>query len=235
MGSLPSSTNCRVTAPTRSRLWALGLYTDPASTPETKDNVRLLWPELWPSVAEETRHAFGTKHARYAANAEKAQSLASRELLDLVNGQAYLPEPIRAANLSNILDALLAAHHGLNNFYNEPSPARALEAFVGERGDVPEGVVDRYSAVLVEVFLTNGHGVAFSADPVYRRLLERLDSRGAGLALRAIRNPAIATRSCNTRIPQGAVGRAARAAGPEAERDGQTGSCWRQFNPMTAR
>lgn len=171
-----------------------GLYTDPGSTPETKDNVRLLWPELWPAVSENARHDFGTKHARYAANADRAQSQASRELLDLVNGQAYLPDQIRAANLSDILDALLAAHHGFNNFYNEPSPARALEAFVGERGDVPEGVVARYTAALVEVFLTNGYGVAFAADPIYTRLLERLDSRQAGLALRAIRNPAIAAK-----------------------------------------
>ena len=171
-----------------------GLYTEPASTPETKDNIRLLWPELWPAVSDDVRHEFGTKHARYAANADRAQSLASRELLDLVNGQAYLPDQIRAANLADILDALLAAHHGFNNFYNEPSPARALEAFVGERGDVPEGVVARYTAVLVEVFLTNGHGLAFSANPIYTRLLERLESRQAGLALRSIRNPAIGTK-----------------------------------------
>jgi hypothetical protein len=171
-----------------------GLYTDSASTPETKDNVRLLWPELWPAVSEDARHEFGTKHARYTANADRPQALASRELLDLVSGQAYLPDQIRAANLSDILDALLAAHHGLNNFYNEPSPARALEAFVGERGEVPDGVVARYTAALVEVFLSNGHGVAFSADPIYTRLLERLDSRQAGLALRAIRSPAIATK-----------------------------------------
>jgi hypothetical protein len=171
-----------------------GLYTDSDSTPETKDNVRLLWPELWPSISEETRHEFGTKHARYAANAEKAQVLASRELLDRVDGQAYLPEQIRAVNLSNILDALLDAHHGFNNFYNEPSPARALEAFIGERGDVPSGVTARYTAVLVEVFLSNGHGVAHGADAVYRRLLERLDSGGAGLALRSIRNPSISSK-----------------------------------------
>ncbi len=193
-----------------------GLYTDSESTPETKDNVRLLWPELWPNISEEARHAFGTKYARYAANADKPETLASRELLDLVDGQAYLPEPIRAANLSNILDALLAAHHGFNNFYNEPSPARALEAFVGERGDVPSGVAARYTAVLVEVFLTNGHGVAHSADTIYRRLLERLDSHGAGLALRSIRNPAITSKLQYPAV-QGQWDDLLRAVGPQAD------------------
>lgn len=171
-----------------------GLYTDPSGAPETKDNVRRLWRELWPRVSEEARHEFGTKHARYAANADHAQTLASRELLDLVNGQSYLPEQIRTANLSDILDALLAAHRGFDNFYNETSPARALEAFVGNRGDVPAGIAPRYTSALVELFLTNGHGVAIAADAIYRRLLERLDSRQAGLALRAIRNPSIAAK-----------------------------------------
>lgn len=171
-----------------------GLYTDADSTPQVKDNVRLLWPGLWPSVSEDTRHEVGTKYARFTANAEKAQAKAARELLDVVEGQAYLPEPIRVTNLSNILDALLEAHHGLNNFYNEPSPARALEAFVGERGNVPDAVAARYATVLVEVFLSNGHGVVHGADPIYRRLLERLDSPSAGLALRSIRNPDISSK-----------------------------------------
>lgn len=169
-----------------------GVYTDLTSTPETNDNVRALWPELWPYVAEDARHTFGTKYARYMANAERAQAQAAGELLEMVNAQAYLPEPIRASRLADILDTLLGAHRGFNNFYNEPSPARALEAFVGDRGDVPPGVYGQFTATLVEVFLSNGHGVAHAADPIYRRLLDRLDSEQAALALRAIKQPTVA-------------------------------------------
>lgn len=171
-----------------------GLYTDPTSTPETSDNVRALWPELWPYVSDEARHGFGTKYARYMANAERAQAQGAGELLEMVSAQAYLPEPIRASRLADILDTLLGAHRGFNNFYNEPSPARALEAFVGDRGDVPASVNGQYTATLVEAFLSNGHGVAHAADPVYRRLLERLDSPQASLALRAIKHPTIAVK-----------------------------------------
>ena len=126
------------------------------------------------------------------ANAERAQAQAAGELLEMVNAQAYLPEPIRASRLADILDTLLGAHRGFNNFYNEPSPARALEAFVGDRGDVPPGVYGQFTATLVRVFLSNGHGVAHAAEAIYRRLLDRLDSEQAALALRAIKQPTVA-------------------------------------------
>jgi hypothetical protein len=169
-----------------------GLYTDPSSTPETVDNVRALWRELWRHVSEDARHGFGTKYARYVANADRTQAQAAGELLEIVSGQAYLPEPIRVARLADILDTLIAAHRGYNNFYNEPSPARALEAFVGDREGVPKSIHAQYTSTLVDVFLSNGHGVANAADPIYRRLLERLDSEQAALALRAIRHSTIA-------------------------------------------
>ena len=92
----------------------LGLYTDAASTPATRDNVRLLWPELWQYVSDATRYDFGTKYARYVANADHTQAQAARELFDLVGAEAYLPEPVRAAEIAMAIDNLLAAHHGFD-------------------------------------------------------------------------------------------------------------------------
>jgi hypothetical protein len=178
-----------------------GLYTDDRSTPITKDNVRVLWPELWPFVAEAARHQFGTKFARFVANADGVPAEAARELFDLVEATAYLPEPIRVAEIDAALDALLAAHHGFDNFHNEYSPARTLNALVGEQGDVPDSVVEKYTVTLVEVFLTNGYGSSFAADPYYRAMIERLDSRQAGRALRTFLIPTIAAR-LNQRLPQ---------------------------------
>ncbi|MDQ1747608.1 MAG: hypothetical protein QOD07_1871 [Frankiaceae bacterium] len=172
-----------------------GLYTDPKRTPLIGDNVRIVWPELWPYVSDDARYGFGTRMARFQANADLGQAAAARELLDLVDdGVAYLPDPIRAAEMDTALDALAAAHRGFNNFYNEPAPARQLEALVGELGNVPESVEGKYVRVLVEVFLGNGHGIAYAADPLYRSLLKRLDSSQARRALRAFLDPTISSR-----------------------------------------
>jgi hypothetical protein len=170
-----------------------GLYTAPDATPEIADNVRTLWPELWPFVGEDTRHSFGLKYARFGANADTGQAAAARELIDLVDGSAYLLEETRAAELDAALDALITAHNGWDNFHLEGAPARQVEALVGSQGSVPEAVARKYVRTIVECFLGNGHGVSWAAEPIYRRLLERLDSRAASRALRAFTSEAISS------------------------------------------
>jgi hypothetical protein len=172
-----------------------GLYTDPKRTPVVADNVRVVWPELWPFVGDDARYSFGTRIARFQANADANQAVAARELLDLVpDGAAYLPGPVRAAEMDTALDALMTAHQGWNNFYNETAPARQLESLVGELGDVPETVEAKYVRVLVEVFLGNGSGIAWSADGIYKALLRRLDASQARRALRSFMDPTISSR-----------------------------------------
>lgn len=162
-----------------------GLYVDPTRTPVIGDNVRLLWPALWPNTSEEARQGFGLRYGRFRASADLTQARAARELLELVGGTAYLPEKERAVEVDAAVDALLAAHHGYSNFHSEPAPARALAILIGERGEVPTAVHGKYLRALVEVFLGNSYGVSYAAMPTYRDLLERLDSAQAGVALRA--------------------------------------------------
>ncbi len=59
---------------------------------------------------------------------------------------------------------------------------------------MPVGVREDYVLALVEVFLTNGNGVAWNAEPVYRRLMERFTRREADVALLAFTNTRIASR-----------------------------------------
>ena len=77
---------------------------------------------------------------------------------------------------------------------NEREPAQRLASLVGEQGVVPDALVNKYAAALAEVFLTNGYGVACAADPIYRDLIERLDSGQAGLMLRTFTMAHVATK-----------------------------------------
>lgn len=171
-----------------------GLYVDPVRTPIIADNVRLLWPDLWPFISEEARQGFGLRYGRFRASADILQAKAARELLDLVGGTAYLPEKERAVEVDAALDALLAAHNGFNNFHTESSPARTLAGLIGERGEVPGSVEAKYVRTLVNVFLGNPYGVSWAAAAVYRDLLGRLDTGQAGMALRAFMDPTISAK-----------------------------------------
>lgn len=120
-----------------------GIYCQRDTIEETRDNVRLLFPRLWKGVSETQRQQFGVKYGRYVANGDDDEAEWARELLDAVDGSAYLPEPIRVAELSSAIEDLLRAHRGWDNFYAEPPRARLLERTVGDRG-VPDGVREDY-------------------------------------------------------------------------------------------
>lgn len=177
-----------------------GIYCQADTAEETRDNVRLLLPLLWGAVSETQRQQFGVKYGRYAANGDEAEAESARELLDAVDGSAYLPEPIRVAEISSAIEDLLRAHRGWDNFYAEPSRARLLERAVGDRS-VPDGVRTDYAMALVEVFLTNGHGVAWNAEPTYITLIEKFNRREAQAALLAFSNTRIASR-LQMRLPR---------------------------------
>ena len=64
--------------------------------------------------------------------------------------------------------------------------ARRLESRVGTHGNIPGAVAERYVDALVEVYLTNGNGVAWTAEPIYVELLGKFDVPQALLAFRRL-------------------------------------------------
>jgi hypothetical protein len=166
-----------------------GLYVDPTRTAIVADNIRLLWPRLWPFVSEDARRSYGLRHARARASAETDVALAARELIDLVDGAAYLAEEVRAVDLAEAVDELRAAHFGWDNFSREYAPAKRIAGLVDAMGNIPQAVQEPYVRTLVEVFLGNGYGVSYAGGPIYQELLGKLDSKMAGRALRLFLEP----------------------------------------------
>ena len=152
-----------------------GIYTQLDTTSQTRQNVRLLVPDLWSRLDENTKQQFGVKYARFIANNDQEKEKLSREFLESVSGLSYIPDGIRAAEVQTAIENLLLAHRNGDNFYNEPPFARQLQRLVGETGRVPSEINNEYVLCLVEVFLTNGNGVAWNAEGVYTSLLDRLD------------------------------------------------------------
>ena len=170
-----------------------GIYTKADAAENVRDNVRMLFPRLWHQVSEDQRQQLGVKYGRYAANGDETEADHARSLLDAVDGAAYLPKPTRVAEISTAIEDLLRAHRGRDNFYNEGPRARMLKKAIGGRS-VPKGIRSEYVLAIVEVFLSNGHGIATSADPIYRELIEQLSQREAQMFVLSISNPRISGR-----------------------------------------
>ena len=167
-----------------------GLYTAPKPTTITVDNVRLLWPKLWPYVDEATRQNYGLRHARAVAIADTSTAQAAHDLLDLAeNGSSYLTPESLALDIREAIDTLSSVHRGLNNFYNEYAPATRLLSLIDPSGKVPNSVRRDYVQIVIECFLGNGYGVSNAAEPLYQDMIQRFSSQDARNALGTCLDP----------------------------------------------
>ena len=91
--------------------------------------------------------------------------------------------------MSEALQVLSGAHHGMNNFYNEPVPARRVLNLAGEQGDVPESVRQLYVRTVIDCYLGNGYGVSNAALPHYEQMVARFSPHDAGYAMRLCMDP----------------------------------------------
>lgn len=171
-----------------------GLYTRPETSEETRENINRLLPSLWERVDESSRQDFGTRYGRFVASGEQVEKRLARQFLEVVDATSYFPEDLRANEISTAIDNLLAAHRNFNNFYSEPAFARELARQVGVHTAIPGRIVRAYVLAVVEVFLTNGNGVAWNADPTYRRLIAGFNANEAQIALGSFTNTTIASR-----------------------------------------
>lgn len=150
-----------------------GTYTRKETEQFVRENIRNVFTLLWERIDEDIKNDFGIKYARFAVNGDGEEAKHARELLELVNGQSYLPEQIRTTELDTVLNQLYEAHNSpINNFYKEPTFALQLERLVG-KNKIPSQLNNKFVSVLVDAFITNGNGVCFDADPIYLRLISQ--------------------------------------------------------------
>lgn len=160
-----------------------GIYIDKKTNQHTRSNINKLAPELWKIISEEVKSDFGVRYAMFLANGDQETTKVAKLFLDGVGGMSYLPESVKTPIINASLENLLAAHNGINNFYNEPSFALQLRSKVGSHGAIPSQINFKYVKTIVTVFLTNGAGEVWAADPIYIELIKNFDGKQSFIAL----------------------------------------------------
>jgi hypothetical protein len=160
-----------------------GIYIDHNTTQQTRTNINNLAPSLWQVISEEVKSDFGIRYATYVANGDNPTKNEAKRFLEIVDGLSYLPDSVKVPQIKSAIDNLMIAHNNLNNFYNEPSFARQLRSVIGTHGTVPAQLNYPYVKVLISVFITNGNGVAWSAEPIYIDLIKSFNPKQAFIAL----------------------------------------------------
>ncbi len=171
-----------------------GIYTKPETEGQTLQNINRLLPLIWARVDEDTRNTFGLKYGNFVANNYQEEKKLSREFLQLVNAESYISEDLRVVEIETAIDNLLTSHRNGNNFYNEPSFAKQLQRLIGDSPKVPKAITKKYILTVVDVYLTNGNGVAKNAEPIYEELISSFDSNQANIAVLSFNDPSITSK-----------------------------------------
>jgi hypothetical protein len=176
-------------------LWTLfGMYVDPTQKVESRTNIANLAPHVWLLASEDRRFQVGARHEHFIKQADQQRKIFADEFLVHVNGQQYRSEDVLAGELLDKLRSLLAAHNGMNNFYNEWPHAASLQASLPVSGIIPKAARLEWVKTITKCHIGNGFGnrggVDVSADNYYRRYIENFGEREVVQFLRLFDDPA---------------------------------------------
>ncbi|MDO7888138.1 hypothetical protein [Hymenobacter cheonanensis] len=133
-------------------------------------NVTILLPVLWDKMREVDRWQTGEAYALLQVSSDRnVAALGLRRALLKVKGFDYVPETLRSDTFRAAARAVLNAHYGWENFYNEKGPVETL-AKLGSSIPGP-ALADCLTAALC-VRLGNSYGTARDAQPAVNRFLQ---------------------------------------------------------------
>lgn len=134
-------------------------------------NALVIIPKLWPKLKAPEKWQIGQVYATEFSEGRKDSVRGLHAVLTAVSGFDYVPETLRSSTFIKTAQSVIAAHQGMNNFYNEASPMREL-ASLGT--SIPGPAVAACMTAALCVKLGNSYGVAWaaqdSADSVIRSM-----------------------------------------------------------------
>jgi len=146
---------------------------DSAERENVLANLSFLVPSIWQDLSSEDRWAIGRSYAQANNDGDENLSKALKSLLIKIKGFDYVPENLRSNSYITAAKDLLSAHHGINNFYREPSYAKVLS----EMGSsIPVPAFGTCMTATLACKLGNGYGRSDKAQPYLDQILDRVSS-----------------------------------------------------------
>lgn len=134
-------------------------------------NALLLIPEFWEQLKAPERWQIGQAYAVEFSEGRKESVKGLHAVLLAVSGFDYVPENLRSTTFVQVASNVIAAHQGMNNFYNEPAPTREL-ANLGT--SIPGPALAACITAILCVKLGNFYGTSWGAQAPADRVIDGL-------------------------------------------------------------
>lgn len=142
-----------------------------ANLEHTLANINVLVPTIWPNLRDPEKSQVGHTYAEAYADGKTTVVGGLKSALLKVKGFDFVPENLRSDTFVKAADAIVKAHEGLNNFYNEAAAVRGL-ARLGSTIPIP--ALPACISALLCVVLGNSYGVARSAQSEANEMLKNV-------------------------------------------------------------
>lgn len=144
-----------------------------ASLEKALANANVIVPLLWKGLLGPEKFQVGRAYTEVTSDGKAKAASGLRKVLLKVQGFDYVPEDLRSRSFVKAANALIAAHEGMNNFYNEPGPAKYLSD-MGTTLPIPAFPI--CMTAVLSVRLGNNWGICFDAQKYANLILKRVSS-----------------------------------------------------------
>lgn len=148
-----------------------GLYCDPASSEETRQNAMELCSRISDKFTPKIRSNLVDRHQEYAAKGDEARHKASRQFLERLQILSLLSGAELHSIISVACENLVNVHNSMNNFYNEPPFASRLAEITSQIG-IPESIRYKFVETVVMCGIGNRYGTSAGAISSYEGMVK---------------------------------------------------------------
>lgn len=167
-----------------------GIFVSPDTDQILRKNVAIFSPYLWEHSEDRVKYQIGSRIDGYRTNLDEQRLKRGQEFLQVVDGRAFEALPARIVSLQNLAVQLKDAHHGWDNFYNEPPYIREILSYCKKSTDIPKELLPTLVPVVMSCRLGRGlsyhEGVSPAGRPLYEQFLGLLDDEGVVHCLSAL-------------------------------------------------
>ncbi|CAH8295910.1 hypothetical protein EV196_1139 [Mariniflexile fucanivorans] len=136
-------------------------------------NSNLIMPMLWGNLQHPERWQIGRTYSELFTDGQTIAASGLKKVLLKVKGFDFVPEDLRSSSFIKVANEILAAHEGMNNFYNEPKPVSTL---YNMGSVIPTPAFPICITAILSVKLGNSYGVSNAAQGIVNEMLKNISS-----------------------------------------------------------
>lgn len=141
-----------------------------AKLENTLANLNTILPLVWKNIRDTEKWQVGHAYAEVFAAGKATATSGIKQALLKVRGFDFVPENLRSDTFVKAAEAIIRAHEGMNNFYNEGAPTRALLSL---GSTIPTPAFPACASAILAVSLGNSYGTCWDAAAVAAEILDK--------------------------------------------------------------